>query len=227
MFDLARLKYPNGPQNLDPETGVVTMRAGSQSQRFDLGGFHSMTPLGGWPDTTPGLKFDEATLSYDLTIPDGFEWVHGGKLPGLGGNVDPEFPGHSPTYPAQGLNWTLRPMWAEGGRLRLYSWDMGVPAGNYPQEFVSKHPMLSPGNTYHIEVKVRMNTVGKRNGYAAIYVNGKLAISKRWAQFRAVPELGIDSVLMSVFYGGSGPEYAPKHDQNLAIANLQVNMIHH
>lgn len=80
-MNLAALKYPNGKANLDPATGRVVMLAGSQSQRFDLGGFHSMTPLGGWPDTTPGLKHDELALSYDLDIPDGFEWVHGGSGP--------------------------------------------------------------------------------------------------------------------------------------------------
>lgn len=221
-IDLARLKWPNGKENLNPATGIVTMGAGSQSQRFELGGFHSMSPFGGWPDQTPGLKFDEATLKYDLTIPDGFEWVHGGKIPGLGGNIDPAYPGHSPSGPAQGLNWTVRPMWAEGGRLRLYSWDMGVPPGNYPSGYISKHVVLSPGNTYRIAVRVRMNRVGKRDGYASVHVDGKLAVSKRWAQFRKTDALGIDSILFSVFYGGSGPEYAPQHDQQLKIENLEI-----
>lgn len=220
-MNLSALKWPNGKANLDPATGRVLMRAGSQSQNFDFGGFHSMTPLGGWPDQTPGLKHDEMTLSYDLDIPDGFEWVHGGKLPGLGGNIAPEFPGHSPASPAAGLNWTVRPMWAEGGRLRLYSWDMGVPAGQYPDGFYTKRPVLSAGNTYRIGVHVRMNTPGKRDGYAALLLDGKRVVSKRWAQFRSTAYLGIDSVLFSVFYGGSGPQYAPMHDQNLTIRNIE------
>lgn len=37
MLALRKLKWPNGPENLDRDTGEVIMRAGSQSQRFDLG----------------------------------------------------------------------------------------------------------------------------------------------------------------------------------------------
>lgn len=224
-MNLTQLKWPNGPENLNRETGEVIMRAGSQSQRFDLGGFHSMTPLGGWPDPTPGLKYDHAVLSYTLEIPDGFEWVKGGKLPGLGGNIAPNFPGHSPATPPAGLNWTVRPMWAEGGRLWLYVWDMRVPAGGYPIQLFSKYPVLSPGNAYQIEVEAKMNRPGLKDGYTAIRVNGKTAISKRWAQFRNTDALGIDSVLVSVFYGGSGPEYAPKHDQTLRLSDIAVREV--
>jgi hypothetical protein len=224
-IDLSKFKYPLGTDNLNTVTGEVWLGAGSQSQNFDLGGFHSMTPLGGWPDPTPGLKYDELTLSYDLDIPAGFEWVHGGKFPGLGGNIDPLYTGHNPSYPAAGLNWTVRPMWAEGGRLRLYSWDMSVPAGQYPQGFVTVDPVLSPDSSYKFDIYIRMNAVGVSNGYASIKVNDKLIVQKCNCSFRTTTELGVDSVVFSVFYGGSGDEYAPENDQNLTIRNLQYSRV--
>lgn len=221
-MNLAKMKWPNGPENLNPETGEIFLGAGSQSQKFELGGFHTMTPLGGWPDPTPGYKLERAILSYTLDIPDGFEWIKGGKIPGLGGNIAPDFPGHRPSYPAAGLNWTVRPNWVTGGRVGLYIWDMRTPAGNYPTTLLSKPGVLSPGNSYKIEVEVRMNRPGYKDGYAAVRVDGKLAVSKRYAQFRTTEELGIDSVLVSVFYGGSGDEYAPKHDHTLTLRDLKV-----
>ena len=66
----------------------------------------------------PIEQADHYVLSYDVFFEPGFEFVRGGKLPGLGSQ--------NPTTGCQRKNprdWSVRLMWTENGGLRNYLYD--------------------------------------------------------------------------------------------------------
>jgi len=107
--------YPNKPPSgahgvLSPSGPVlqVTYPAGSYSH--DTGGvqFYNL-----W-NTTDGSSFRTMMVSYELAFDSGFDWVKGGKLPGLRGGLNST--GCSGGNQADGLScFSTRLMWRRNG----------------------------------------------------------------------------------------------------------------
>ena len=129
QWSLNKARIQDGPQNLDfvadpypdkPPTGAsgvsspsgpvlrVTYPEGSFSH--DTGGaqFYSL-----W-NTTDGSKFNSMMVSYEVAFDSGFDWVKGGKLPGLRGGLNST--GCSGGNKADGLDcFSSRIMWRKSG----------------------------------------------------------------------------------------------------------------
>ncbi|XP_069105634.1 uncharacterized protein [Argopecten irradians] len=73
----------------------------------------------------PGVKgHSELTLSYDVYFPHNFDWVQGGKLPGLWGGSQ-TCSGHRDTDKC----FSTRYMWRKGGAGEVYAY---IPHDQYP-----------------------------------------------------------------------------------------------
>ncbi|MEW7289618.1 polysaccharide lyase [Aquimarina sp. 2304DJ70-9] len=162
-------------------------------------------------------SFDELYFSYQVYIPQDFEFRAGAKLPGL-------------AYQTRDQNMSLRLMWRKDGLLEFYNhfetrptWDGWTASVNWslldpyderggPQPDQVK---LKKGAWNHIEVFHKLNTPGKNNGIMRGWFNGQLAIDiTDNGDYRQNGEgnIGINNIYLSTFFGGSSNDYKPTKD---------------
>jgi hypothetical protein len=161
-----------------------------------------------WPIGT----HESAELRYTLQFSKGFEWVKGGKLPGLCGGPDNVSGGR----PATGTNgFSARLMWRRDGRGEAYLYHKNQPENfghslPFPADF--RFPTDTP---IHVRLAVTMNTVGKRDGTVRVWIAfgegaEKLMVERTDIEWRTVDTFGVDSLYFETFHGGSDATWAPK-----------------
>ena len=105
------------------------------------------------------------SLSYRLKFEDDFDFVRGGKLPGLAGGK--AYTGGSNTDAGDG--WSYRVMWRKydhvnGGKpyLEPYIYYVDMPK-TYGDDFGAKY-FVDSGKWYTVRIEIEMNTGTSRNG---------------------------------------------------------------
>ena len=182
-----------------------------------VGGTRAMraTYVGG-PTGSDGFAFDiplarpavEYTLSYAVRFEPGFQFVHGGKLPGLG----PARPvtGGEPLTPE---GWSARVMWRDGGRAELYVYHQDQP-GTYGEPGAGESAAyFVPGRWHSVSLQVRVNApAASANGAVVLYVDGELVDRHDNLRLRATEGANglVSNLLFHTFHGGHGPEWAPR-----------------
>lgn len=165
----------------------------------------------------------KATLSYFVRFSKNFEFVKGGKLPGLLGGPK-KSTGCVQPQPAD--SWSVRVMWRAGGIASLYMYNQARRSGrnrcglNYNTSFRFK-----PGKWHRIMLVVKVNSrKNKSNGYAVLKIDNKLAIKKSGVRFRATNSVRslVTRFYFSNFYGGNSISWAPKKTTKIFFDNFLV-----
>ncbi|PIL33037.1 hypothetical protein GSI_04486 [Ganoderma sinense ZZ0214-1] len=211
---------------------------------YPKGSFNpSHTPKGGISFYAAGPKkvdlttAQEVTLSYSVFFPDGFDFVKGGKLPGLyGGNSDKEATGCSGGRRDNGC-FSARFMWRREGAGEIYTY---LPPGAPQNKAVCKVPPQSecndvygasvgrgsfkftPGKRTIIGQRIRLNDVGKANGELELFVNGKSIYTVPGLVLRTAASGRIRGIQMQSFFGGSDSTWATPKDQNAFFGDFSV-----
>jgi hypothetical protein len=161
-----------------------------------------------WPFGT----HESAELRYTVRFSKDFDWVKGGKLPGLCGGPENVSGGR----PATGTNgFSARLMWRRDGRGEAYIYHKNQPE-NYGHSFPFPEDFRFPTDTpIHVRLAVTMNTVGKRDGTLRVWsATGdqaeKLMVERTDMEWRTVDTFGVDSLYFETFHGGSDASWAPK-----------------
>jgi|SRR5215217_423217 len=180
----------------------------------------------------PYVKLDRPstsyTLSYEVFFPDGFNFVRGGKLPGLcsqkavsGGNK-------------QDNDFSMRLMWRTGGNGEVYAY---VPPKSQSKEYSKCCTQSDPkygdslgrgsfkfqtGKWNKIALSVKLNDVGKCNGSIELCHNGKKVISADCIVYRTSNDKKIEYCMFSTFFGGSTPDWAPPTPQMAKFRNFVI-----
>lgn len=159
-----------------------------------------------------GNSFDALEYSYWIKFPKDFDFVIGGKLPGVGSDKA----NTGGTKPTGQDGWSVRVMWDRHGKLGQYIYhpDQPKPFGEF---FEWDMPAVAKGEWHQIKTRIKLNTAGKKDGHIQTWVNGKSVFDKHDFRLRNGNNLKIERVLFSVFFGGSSWEWAPKQDQHLFI----------
>ena len=174
------------------------------------------------------VSVDELYLSYRVQFGSGFDFVRGGKLPGLAGGTSP-----TGSTQATGLNgWTGRMMWrtdfngvsgepeqptafgieyakhttsgfAQDGRQEDDTPFTAADGGRV--EYVS-------GQWYEITQRIQMNTPGQFDGIQQVWVDGELVYNETDLQFRTTDQFAIDQLYFSTFFGGND-DWATSKDE--------------
>ncbi|HYW95633.1 MAG TPA: fibronectin type III domain-containing protein [Bacteroidales bacterium] len=170
-------------------------------------------------------EVDEVYMSYNIKFRPGFEWVRGGKLPGLKGGPDHYNPGGP--HPAWEDGFSNGLMWGHGygghddiGGIYFYTYyqDMTGVYGE-SRRWGNFHFITEPEQWYNITIRMVMNTVrsdgsgGNNDGLMEGFVNGKLVASYSGLRFRNVSSVHIDKMKIYSFFGGSGPEFGAARDE--------------
>lgn len=162
-----------------------------------------------WPFTKNG--WTSAELEYRLLFETDFQFVKGGKLPGLCGG---------PRTISGGMEcsgydgWSVRVMWRREGRGAAYVYhaaktnDYGesIP---FPEEY--RFPV---GQPVMVRLRVDMNAPGHRNGRLRVWASDRrgrvlLVVDRRDLLFTKDLSIGVDSVLFETFHGGADASWAP------------------
>ena len=141
-------------------------------------------------------------------VGDDFEFVRGGKLPGLVGG-EANTGGNRP----DGTDgWSGRIMWSGDGTLFQYVYNPDQP-GRYGEGFSWEMPVLEPGTWHLVETRIVMNTRGEADGVLQSWLDGQQVLDVDDMRFRFVDDFAIDALYFSTFFGGSGPSWAPVKDE--------------
>lgn len=169
-----------------------------------------------------GAQLDGLTYSYWFRFPENFNFVLGGKLPGIGSDK----PRTGGAKPDGRDGWSVRAMWVKDGKLGQYVYhpDQAKAFGDF---FEWDAPPAEKGKWYQVKTAVRLNTAGQRNGAITTWLNGKKVLDKRDLRFRIGGDLKIERVLFAVFFGGNGPTWAPPADMQLYLDDFILSAGNH
>lgn len=221
--------FDAGAADTKPFGFVPKYIEGSSRSKFDSDGVLNVVfPAQKFRPQESGFNFsallppaDEKIISYEVKIPDGFSFVKGGKLPGLCGGVEA-----TGGRKATGTNgFSVRPMWRRGGKLVSYVYhvDQKTRYGDdFGWEVAATNLTLSSAKWHQVEINVRLNTPGEKNGTVGVKFDGVTVFSKEDFNFRLTNAFQIDRLCFNTFFGGNDKSWAPSTDQTMQIRNLVV-----
>ncbi|WP_320781219.1 polysaccharide lyase [Streptomyces sp. CRN 30] len=160
---------------------------------------------------------DTLHLRYYVRFPKGFDFVKGGKLPGLyGGDVTG---GRHIPDGENGLS--TRYMWRSGGRGEVYAY---LPTSQEHGTSLGRGNWRWPTDRWTcVEQAVALNTPGEPDGSVEVLLDGEQVLLDENLEFRTVDELKIEGVFFSTFFGGSDPTWATPRTGHADFAAFAVS----
>ncbi|THG94548.1 hypothetical protein EW145_g8118 [Phellinidium pouzarii] len=221
----------------------VTYPAGSFNNKTGGAQFYTL-----WNSSTP---FQSMLISYELAFDSGFDWVKGGKLPGIRGG--PSVTGCSGGKEPNGTDcFSTRLMWRTNGAGEVYAYiptsdnickdkevicndDFGVSVQRGAFGFVA-------GQWSRVSLLVQLNNPpSSSNGFIALYFNDVLAISQNGVQFRTSDSVTAGGFFLLVstftlhsktkntpdnylrtFFGGDDSSWATPNDTHTYFRNIAM-----
>lgn len=179
---------------------------------------HRGLPRGGAGFKSPVVQggADRALLSYRVRFPLGYDFVRGGKLPGLYGGT-----GNSGGFIPTGADgFSFRLMWEKDGKGEVYAY---IPSSiKYGTGFFRGQFRFIPGKWHQITEELKLNTPGKSDGVLRFWLDGSLAGEQNDILIRTVDTLKIDGLFFDFFFGGGDDSWAPPHDTYVDFASFRL-----
>jgi hypothetical protein len=163
---------------------------------------------------------DEAYLRYYVRFPPGFDFVKGGKLPGLyGGRMN-----NGRKIPDGTNGFSTRYMWRTGGAGEVYAY---LPTSVKNGTSLGRgHWTWPTGIWTQVEQHVRLNTPDHADGQVQVWLNGNLAFDQTGLTYRTTTRLKIDGLFFSTFFGGGDASWATPRDQYADFADFELATHH-
>ncbi len=237
--DFGELRFSNGV-----DEGRTRMVSGNQAFGGRGSSLRVEYPSGSFGPRLGGAQWiaefdgvEEAFLTYRVKFGPGFDFVRGGKLPGLAGGSAP-----SGSAPADGVRgWSGRFMWrtrfqGQSGRpqqrvSQAISYAKHLHSGFaqdgrqedevFWEEANGSESRLESDVWYTLRQRVRMNTPGVRDGILQIWLDGRLVLDQNNIQFRNTANLKIDRLFFSTFFGG-GSSWQNSKDEVIFFDDFKV-----
>lgn len=168
--------------------------------------------------TIPGLSGAErACLTYKVRFPKGFDFVKGGKLPGLYGGDAP-----SGGDEVTGDGYSMRFMWRRHGKGELYEYVVNKDKNNHYGESVGRGLWhFSTGQWVTVEQEIVLNDPHRDNGIARVWIDGRPILEQRGIVYRKQPTVYADGLMFSTFFGGHGKGWRTPKDQHVDFADFR------
>jgi len=244
-WGLSKNRIQNGPSNLvfvsDPFPNGPAPGSGSNTSgpvlqvQYPAGTYENDDDGGAqlyamW--NSSGSAFQSMLLSYEVAFDFGFDWVKGGKLPGLRGGPDPN--NCSGGNQATGKNcFSSRVMWRTNGAGEVYAY---VPRDNNickatgiqcNDEFgisINRGSFtFSSGQWNRVTMLVRLNSpTNVANGQVVLYFNDVQVLEHDDIHFRSSDVITAGGLYFSTFYGGSDKSWAPSSLMHTYFRNFKM-----
>lgn len=171
-------------------------------------------------------------LSYELAFDSNFNWVQGGKLPGLRGG--PDVNDCSGGAEPNGTNcFSTRLMWRKNADGEVYAYMLT------PNNMCSDSNMIcnsdygvsidrgsfgfDAGHWGRITILVQLNNDSVvANGNVVMYFNDVQALSQQNLYFRTVNDFAIGGLYFSTFFGGDDSSWATPQTVHTYYRNIQM-----
>ncbi len=198
----------------DGSFGDKAMRIRYEARKAGLG------PGGAHWKTRISSK-EELYVSYWVKFKKGFNFVKGGKLPGLAGGAA----NTGKVKPTGRDGWSGRMMWRPNGKVVQYMYipDQNNKSGKDFPWSKKGTKYFKPGQWYKVETRIKMNTPKQRNGIVQSWLNGELVLDDRKVRFRDISSLKIDTLLFTTFFGGSDSSWATKKAEYVYFDNVIIS----
>ena len=195
----------------DPENQAMQWNFPEGSLGPDEGGGSWESPL--------GHSYDEIYFSYDVMFKPGFEFVLGGKLPGVGGGPKSSGAGVKPAWD-EGFTATLA--FHPEGKIVFYTYNQNQP-GDYGQ-VIGWNVNVTPGSWHNLTIRVVMNTVdgngGRNDGILEGFFDGQLVCQQTQMCFRNLTSIGTDLLKIYSFFGGGDDRFRNTRDEWIKLDNF-------
>ncbi|KAI8147591.1 hypothetical protein BJV82DRAFT_508464 [Fennellomyces sp. T-0311] len=181
-------------------------------------------------------SYKRGLIRYDVLFDKDFDWVKGGKLPGLYGGIP--MTGCTGGKKANGKDcFSIRGMWREKGYGEAY-----VYLPQLENKKVCANPMIKCNDNFGtslargviefgknkwstIEIYTEMNDLGKSNGKLKMWQDGRAIIDlEDGVTYRHTKELGVTSILFSTFFGGGTKDYATPKNTYAYFKNIEISV---
>ncbi len=188
-----------------------------------LGGCQYRSNFGLYP--IPANPREEAYVRYYVRFDPEFNFIKGGKLPGLcGGGCNT-----GGAKPDGYDGWSARIMWRGNGKVVQYVYHIDQPT-TYGEDFpwdLNCQKFFMPGKWHCVETYIKMNTVtggvGDYNGIVRSWFDGELALERTNVRFRHTTSIQIDKFYFSTFFGGGDASWAPIKDEHSQFDNFIIS----
>ncbi len=169
-------------------------------------------------------NFEELYVSYDVKFSENFDYVRGGKLPGLCGyntTLEPKDGCNTGGgFPTGYDGWSARGMWREEGVLENYMYHADQFSQYGDDEVWDVKPVR--GQWHTVQHRVVMNTPGETNGVIEAWLDGEKVLRSDTMLYRMTDDIAINMFYFSTFYGGADPSWAPASDQFIYFDNFRI-----
>lgn len=193
---------------------LVKLRRGAYDPRSMI---ERNLPVGGVNFRKKILSYsrDDVCISYSVYFDKDFEFVEGGKLPGLYGGQ-----GNSGGVIPNGYDgFSVRLVWTAEGGAKIYAY---LPTSKvWGSGFLIPDFQFRRNSWTDIEICINLNQPSKADGVISFRSQGSL-YSVAGLTFRHASSLGVDGVLFSVFHGGNTPKFAPLNDHWLGLRFFSI-----
>lgn len=212
----------------DPFGFKTQWQKGSSKTHWHDGEMEIVFPANEFGPTRTGLNWsanieprDEYTISYEVKFAENFDFVKGGKLPGLCGGH-----GIAGERPHADDKWSARIMWRRNGKVVNYVYHADQK-GDFGDDFQWVSPeaktlQFQRNQWQKIKFTVRLNSAGNKDGSITGFFNDKSSFIKTDLKFRNSTSLRIDRLCFDTFFGGRDNSWAPASEQRLFIRSLKV-----
>lgn len=206
---------------ITPHPHFIAQENGNNYLKVLLPGNH-YGPITGAQWEIPLAPQDEYFFSYRIKFDEDFDFIKGGKLPGLaGGTVK------AGCIPSGYDGWSARMMYWENGKLSFYLYfpDQSTRWGErlYLKNQENDTLQINKGRWHRITQRVKLNTSGKSNGILQAWFDGKETFYSDTILFRKNDEIKTDRISYSVFMGGDDLSWAPSNDQYIYFDDFRVS----
>lgn len=181
-------------------------------------------PKGGVGSKDSGAQFVTAipsqritTLRYRVRARPGFDFMKGGKLPGLSSG-ESQFTGGRP--PGKRGGWSARYMWRREGAVELYFYHPGMEGQFGERHVLGVH--LTPGRWMELAQRIDTGEPGDSNGSIRVDVDGETKLEIEGLEFHGSEYGPVDSFLFHTFYGGSSKSWAPPKETRLEFDDFAI-----
>lgn len=173
-----------------------------------------------WPTVLESTS-DEVYISYKVKFSEDFDFVRGGKLPGLAGGE-----GNTGGRKPNGEDgWSARIMWGPTGEIVQYVYHPDQPRMTGDVMYWNLHGQvyIERGTWHEIQTRVKLNTPGSTNGTIQSWFDGELVFERNDLRFRDIEEIYVDLIAFSVFFGGADSSWAPTKNESIYFDDFLVS----
>ena len=166
-------------------------------------------------------NFDDLVFEFKVKFDSSFNFVKGGKLPGLAGGLA----NTGGLKPNGKDGWSARLMFWENGKLCFWVYHKDQ-LGKYGDSLFFKNKSayftFEKDKWYLVSQYIHLNSIGKADGTIEGYIDGELMVKKTNLELRTINSLAIDQLVFNVFLGGDEKEYESEKDEFIYLDDFIV-----